>query len=215
MTSELSDSLLRFVIAGCFTQDYILPVSGSPQVNVLGGNLAYAAAGLRLWGKTAGLIARLGEDYPMHWLERFRSLGFDLSGIKVLPDSMDTRYFMCHEDPKKTLYDDPVQHFADRGLTFPPGLLGYQVRQASISSRTTPLRQSLPDFRCAGFLPGSQCGSYLPNRLFIPYHPALCLPAGSGDHHHTFPCDWLYGPFFLGRDPRVALRYYRVLSIRA
>ena len=28
MTSELSDSLLRFVIAGCFTQDYILPVSG-------------------------------------------------------------------------------------------------------------------------------------------------------------------------------------------
>ena len=143
MTSEHSDSLLRFVIAGCFTQDYILPVSGPAQVNVLGGNLAYAAVGLSLWGKTGGLIARLGEDYPMHWLDRFRSLGFDLSGIRVLPGSMDTRRFMSHEDPKKTLYDDPVQHFADRGLTFPPGLLGYQMRQTSISSRTTPLRQSL------------------------------------------------------------------------
>ena len=143
MISEPSDSLLRFVIAGCFNQDYILPVSGAPQVNVLGGNLAYAAAGLNLWGKTGGLIARLGEDYPMHWLDRFHDLGFDLSGIKVLPGSMDTRRFMTHEDPTRTYYDDPVQHFADRGLTFPPGLLGYQVRKASISSRTTPLRQSL------------------------------------------------------------------------
>lgn len=143
MISESSDSLLRYVIAGCFSQDYILPVSGPPQINVLGGNLAYAAAGLSLWGKSGGLIARLGEDYPMHWLERYHSLGFDLSGIKVLPGSMDTRRFMAHEDPKKTYYDDPVQHFADRGLAFPPGLLGYQARQASISSRTTPLRQSL------------------------------------------------------------------------
>lgn len=143
MTGIASDSLLRYVIAGALNQDYILPISGAPQINVLGGNLAYAAAGLSLWGKTAGLIARLGEDYPMHWLEKFRSLGFDLSGIKVLPGSMDTRRFMVHQDALKTAFDDPVQHFANRGLTFPPGLLGYRVKPASISSRTTPLRQSL------------------------------------------------------------------------
>lgn len=143
MTPEPTDSLLRFVIAGCFNQDYILPVSGPAQVNVLGGNLAYAAAGLKLWGATGGLIARLGEDYPMHWLERFRSLGFDLSGVKVLPGSFDARRFIAHADAFKTYYDNPVQHFSDRGLTYPLGLLGYQPRTAAISSRTTPLRQSL------------------------------------------------------------------------
>lgn len=143
MTVEPSDNLLRYVIAGCLNQDYILPISGAPQINVLGGNLAYAAAGLNIWDNTGGLMARLGEDYPMHWLERFQSLGFDLSGIRILPGSMDTRRFMCQEDALKTLYDDPVQHFANRGLSFPPGLLGYQVRKTPISSRTTPLRQSL------------------------------------------------------------------------
>jgi sugar/nucleoside kinase (ribokinase family) len=143
MSLESTDSLLRFVIAGCLNRDYILPVSGKPQINVLGGNLAYAAEGLKLWGGTGGLIARLGEDYPMHWLDRFRALGFDLSGVKVLPDSMDARRFLAHVDPTTAFYDNPVQHFAERGLTYPPGLLGYHAKTPSISSRTTPLKQSI------------------------------------------------------------------------
>ncbi len=143
MIFEGDDSLIRFVIAGCFQQDYILPVSGPPQVNVLGGNLAYAAVGLKLWGGRAGLLARVGEDYPADWLNRMRDLGFDLQGVKVLPGAMDTRRFMAHEDLAVTHYDNPVQHFADRSLTYPPGLLGYRPMTANVSSRTTPLKQSL------------------------------------------------------------------------
>jgi sugar/nucleoside kinase (ribokinase family) len=143
MSSEPVDSYLRFVIAGCLNRDYILPISGPAQINVLGGNLAYAAVGLELWGGRAGLIARVGAGYPTAWLDTFHELGFDLRGLKVLGGEMDTRRFLAHYDEKTTFKDNPVQHFAERGLTFPPSLLGYQTKQISISSRTTPLRQSI------------------------------------------------------------------------
>lgn len=142
MSSEPID-YLRFVIAGCLNQDYILPISGSAQINVLGGNLAYAAMGLDLWGGKAGLIARVGAGFKTQWLEKFRELGFDLNGIKVLDGEMDTRRFLAHTDDETTYIDNPIQHFSERGLTFPPSLLGYQTRQINISSRTTPLSQSI------------------------------------------------------------------------
>ena len=56
MTSELPDNPLRFVIAGRLNRDTIIPISGEPQIDGFGGNLAYAAIGLKLWGK-AGLLA--------------------------------------------------------------------------------------------------------------------------------------------------------------
>jgi len=89
------------------------------------------------------MIARIGRDYPEEWLDPFRTLGFDLSGINVLPESMDLRRFMAHTDPITAHYENPVQHFAERGLPFPSELMGYQAKGASISSRTTPLKQSL------------------------------------------------------------------------
>lgn len=143
MNPSSSRPWLRFVIAGCLNRDYILPISGSPQLNVLGGSLVYAAVGLNLWGGSAGLVARTGEDFPMHWLNRFSDQGFDLSGIKVLPGSMDLRRFMAHIDPNTTLHDNPVQRFADRGLEYPRGLMGYHTGKSIISSRTTPLWNSI------------------------------------------------------------------------
>lgn len=143
MSMGSSDGLLQYVIAGCLNRDFILPVSGSPQIDVLGGNLPYAAVGLKLWGKAAGLLARVGEDYPVDWLDRFQSLGFNLSGIKVLPGAMDTRRFMVHVDAITTHFQNPVQHFVDRNLTYPPDLLGYRANIPNLSSRTTPLNQSI------------------------------------------------------------------------
>jgi sugar/nucleoside kinase (ribokinase family) len=143
MNPDSDHPWLRFVIAGCLKRDYILPISGRPQLDVLGGNLAYTAVGMNLWGGTAGLLAKVGEDFPMHRLDRFHDLGFDLSGIKVLPGSMDLRRFMTHVDSTTTLYENPVQHFADRGLAYPPELMGYRTGKSIIASRTTPLRNAI------------------------------------------------------------------------
>jgi sugar/nucleoside kinase (ribokinase family) len=143
MSSDDSRPWQRFVIAGRLNRDYILPISGPPQIDVLGGSLPYSAVGLNLWGGTAGLVARVGEKFPLEELDRFQRLGFDLSGIKVLTESMDLRRFMAYTDIKTTKYEDPVQHFSDRGLPFPRKLMGYRHKKAKIDSHTTPLKHSI------------------------------------------------------------------------
>ena len=142
MSEEITASV-RFVIAGCLNRDTILPVVGEPRVDVLGGNLPYAAVGLKLWGETSGLVARIDEDFPLKWLDHFEALGFDLSGLRVLPEPIDARRFMAHADSQTTHYQNPVQHFAERGLPFPPILLGYRPRDAEQKSRQTPSSQSI------------------------------------------------------------------------
>lgn len=139
MSFRSSPKLLRYAIAGRINRDYILPISGPAQIDVLGGNLSYAAIGLNLWGATAGLVARVGQDYPLERLDRLSSLGFDLSGVRVLSQPVDVRRFLAHIDPATTHYQNPVQHFADRGLRYPPELLGYRANIKNHCSRTEPL----------------------------------------------------------------------------
>lgn len=143
MTFELPDDPLRFVMAGCLNRDTILPISGPPQVDILGGNLAYAVAGLNIWGGKAGLLARVGQDYPLEWLADFEPLGFDVTGVKVIKDDLDSRRFIAHDDMVTAYYNNPIQHFSDRGLPFPRSLLGYQAPTPLTSSRTTPLKMSI------------------------------------------------------------------------
>jgi len=46
-------------------------------------------------------------------------------------------------DLKTSYTQNPVQHFADRGLAYPHSLLGYLDKASTHSSRTTPLPQSI------------------------------------------------------------------------
>lgn len=143
MTPEPSADFPRFVLAGCLNRDFILPISGEPSIDTLGGNLVYAAAGLKLWGETAGLLARVGENFPEEWLSRIKKTGLDMEGIKVLSREMEHRRFMAHADLQTTHRQNPVQQFADRGLAFPPALLGFRPQASSHDSRTKPLGQSI------------------------------------------------------------------------
>ena len=133
----------RYVIAGCLNRDFILPITGQPQIDILGGNLTYAAVGLNLWQEAGGLLARVGEDFPVQWLYHLESLGFDLSGVKVLSQPLDVRRFLAHEDVRTTYTQNPIQHFADRRLAYPPALLGYRDARPSHASRTMPLKHSI------------------------------------------------------------------------
>jgi sugar/nucleoside kinase (ribokinase family) len=173
MTFDSSHKLLRFVLAGSLNRDYILPISGPAQINVLGGNLSYAAMGLHLWGETAGLVARVGQDYPLVWLERIEKLGFDLSGIKVLNQSIDSRRFMAHTDASTTHLQNPVQHFAERGLIFPPDLLGYRPNIKDHCSRTEPLPNTIQ----ISDIPGSYLDASAVHICPMDYLSHLILPS--------------------------------------
>ncbi len=133
-----SAPFLRYLVAGKLQRDFILPVSGPPALDVPGGGLLYAAAGLRLWEDQIGLIARVGENYPQEWLQQLTELGFDRRGIHVLPYETDARYFAAYPDQETRSLKNPVAHFSRLGLPFPKSLLGYNEPGSQLDSRTRP-----------------------------------------------------------------------------
>jgi sugar/nucleoside kinase (ribokinase family) len=150
MESSPDGTSPRFLIAGKLTRDFIVLPSGEMLLDVPGGNLIYAAAGLSVWEADSppGLVARVGEDYPREWLDRFTRRGFDIRGVRVLPQSVDVRSFFAYADRTTRAYEDPVPYFARMGLAFPKILLGYQSKAAAPDSRTrlSPISLRQADF---------------------------------------------------------------------
>ncbi len=133
----------EFALLGRLQRDYILPLNNRPMLDVAGGNLMYAAVGLSLWGGKAGLVARVSSDYPMNWLEKLASQGFDLGGIKQVPETFDMRYFVAYSDPQIVHYDSPINHFARRGLELPHALLAYKSEVGKPCSKSGYAPQSI------------------------------------------------------------------------
>ncbi len=137
-----------FIIAGRLHRDYLLPPEGRPLVDVPGGNLLYAAAGLGIWDRNVGLLARVGEDYPREWLISFQKYGWDTRGIHILPGAIDLRYFQARLGPDKFLRTNPIIHFARMNLPIPKTLLGYQqpveVDDRKIIQPTSPRPSDIP-----------------------------------------------------------------------
>ncbi len=125
----------RFVIAGFLRREYVLPAVGHPLLDAPGGNLLYAAGGLRVWETEIGLFGRVGEDYPLLWRREMEARGFDTQGLKVLPGSLDLRSFLAYSDTFEQSRNNPVSHFARRQLTFPKALLGYQPPDSKVNPR--------------------------------------------------------------------------------
>jgi len=124
-----------FVVAGQLRRDFLLPPSGRPLLDVPGGNLLYAAAGMAVWETNIGLLARVGEDYPSEWLRAFEQRGLDTRGVRILSDSLDLRSFLAYLDATTPQRNNPVAHFARLGLTYPKALLGYEVQTGGQDDR--------------------------------------------------------------------------------
>jgi sugar/nucleoside kinase (ribokinase family) len=145
----------RFVFAGKLYRDYFITADDQLVLDVLGGNLPYAAIGLKLWEDSPppGLLARVGEDYPQKWLDELTQRGIDTLGVRVLPEAVDVRNFYVFTDKATPVGGDPIPHFARLGITFPKDLLGYRHKKDVLDSRTeltsTSIRQGdIPDVYC-------------------------------------------------------------------
>jgi len=138
-----SSKLLQYAIVGRLKRNFILTTDGKAALDTPGGGLIYAAVGLRLWQQGIGLIGRVGEDYRQSWLERMRTEGLDTRGIRVLPETVDLRYFASHIDPATSVFTNPVSEFAKRQLPFPKSLLGYAPQIDIIDSKITPTTETI------------------------------------------------------------------------
>jgi ribokinase len=131
-----------FVIAGKLTREYILPPSGQPLLDAPGGSLLYAAGGLAVWdaNANAGLLGRVGEEYPRQWVRDLEQRGFNTLGIRTLRElqNVDLRTFVAFSDSNEPSYSSAVSHFARRQLAFPKSLLGYQAPDDSRKDLRAP-----------------------------------------------------------------------------
>lgn len=121
----MSTSTPNNILLGQLRRSYLINPEGETYLDQPGGRILYAAAGLALWDAQAGLVSRVGEDYPRKWLQEIESRGFDVQGVKILPESHDLRQFIAYTDLHTRFTDDPVGHFARLQLAFPKSLLGY------------------------------------------------------------------------------------------
>lgn len=117
---------IHYVIFGRLTREFLLLPAGQPRLDMPGGSLLYAAAGLGVWESGVGLVGRVGNDYPRTWLNDVKLHRFDTSGIRIIPKDMDVRDFIAYNESFDANRVNPVSHFARREMTFPKSLLGYQ-----------------------------------------------------------------------------------------
>lgn len=144
--SETSTAVLPgYLAVGRLTRDYLILPDGQAFCDVPGGNALYAAVGMAVWTKdpAPGLVARVGEDYPLEWLQDFAQAGLDVRGVCRLQEPLDLRNFMAFSDRRNFFTDDPVRHFAEHGQAFPKSLLGYHPWLPTVDSRTRLLPSSV------------------------------------------------------------------------
>jgi sugar/nucleoside kinase (ribokinase family) len=130
--------LVRFVIAGQLRRNYVLTPAGKALLDIPGGGLFHAAAGMAIWEAGIGLVGRAGEDYPQEWISTAARRGFDTRGIRMLPEAIDLRYFVAYPEIDTAVIDNPVAQFAKLNLMYPKTLLGYTPSPPQIDSRTRP-----------------------------------------------------------------------------
>ncbi|GAB4470108.1 MAG: hypothetical protein Kow0088_02630 [Anaerolineales bacterium] len=154
----------RAVFAGLLQRDFILLPNGQAFEDQIGGNALYSAIGWCLWRKedTAGLVARVGEDYPTEWLEELIQKGINVQGIRVEKRPVDVRAFYAYHDLETFSREEVVLHYARHNLPFPKALMGYQppppypdsrTQSQPISLRSTDLPKSYLDAAAAHIAP--------------------------------------------------------------
>jgi sugar/nucleoside kinase (ribokinase family) len=127
-----------YAFVGGLRQDYCITHDGRVFSGILGGNALYAAVGARIWGASAGIISRVGSDYPVGWLDRLREREFNLDGVRILPEPHDTRTFYAYTSPDERVDTSPASHYLRVAHPLPKELIGYQHSTPEQDQRASP-----------------------------------------------------------------------------
>jgi hypothetical protein len=135
----------RDLFAGQLARDFFVTSSGGSLLDVPGGSALYSAVGYRIWEQEfrPGLFARVGENYPQDWLDRLRSRGLDVRGVRILAESVDLRSFYRLGTDGEAKPSNPMAHYSQQGRQLPPALVGYQQPEPDILDRRQRGRRSL------------------------------------------------------------------------
>ena len=142
---ELSTAglILRYLLIGKVTRDFIISLDKKATNDIPAGPLLYCAAGLALWDNGAGLVGKVGEDYPIDKLEAWSNYGFDLSGVIQISTPIDARRFFFYPGVDMVVRDNPLSHYSQVDAPLPKPLLGYTPEVPKVDSKNRLTAESI------------------------------------------------------------------------
>ena len=193
-----------FVIAGQLHRDYLLPSQGRPLIDVPGGNLLYAAAGLGVWPRTGTGTA---SPRAKTWTTPPRAgtgTASSRTGTGTTPESSLGLLARVGEDyPREWLRSFEKRGWDTRGIHILPEALDLRYFQATLPDQTVQRSNPVPHFARLGLtFPKSLLGYQWPaepdgNRKTP--HPASPRPTDIPPDYlytraiHLCPLDYLTG----------------------
>ena len=133
----------RLLFLGPLYRDFIVPPEGRPALDIPGGDVLYAAAGAALWGADVSLVSRVGENFPRAWLEDWARRGWDVRGVRILPQSIEHRRVIVYEPGFRRSGAALAGVFLQRGLPFPKVLMDYEPPAPQPMRRDHPTEVTL------------------------------------------------------------------------
>ena len=114
-----------FITAGGLRIDYLITHDSRAYSGLVGGNALYAAVGAAVWGGEVGLWARVGQNYPLAWLEELRQYRIATDGLVRVEGDQDHRTFYAYTPDGRRDDTNPQAHFARIVQPLPPALDDY------------------------------------------------------------------------------------------
>lgn len=116
---------MKYITGGGLRIDYLITPEGEAHVGLPGGNALYAAVGASVWTSPVGLWARVGANYPEHWLDELARRGLDTVGLVRVPGNQDHRTFFAYTPDGRRDDTHPAAHFRRIRQPLPEALRDY------------------------------------------------------------------------------------------
>lgn len=133
----MSSPEIEYAFLGGLREDYCITPEGRAYLGMIGGNAVFSAVGARLWTDSIGLFSRVGSNYPTEWLAKLKDRGFNIDGIKILPEPQDTRTFYAYLSMEERVDTNPASHFLRINKPLPKALIDYKSSTEYQDDRNT------------------------------------------------------------------------------
>ncbi|MFN2188705.1 MAG: carbohydrate kinase family protein [Candidatus Promineifilaceae bacterium] len=125
----------EIVTGGGIRVDYLITREGVAHNRLIGGNAIYSAVGAAIWSKSVAVLSRVGDNYPVEWLDSLVRSGIDISAVRRVPGTFDHRTFFAYRPDGVRDDTNPAKHYGRIGAALPRELEDYM--------HSTPLQADL------------------------------------------------------------------------
>jgi sugar/nucleoside kinase (ribokinase family) len=117
----------EYAILGGLRRDYIITAQDRLHMEMLGGNVAYAAAGAVIWAASVGIIARAGVDFRNAHMAQLDARGINTDGVRFVSQRETPISFYAYETPERRVNQNPAPHFIRLDLPLPKELIDLEA----------------------------------------------------------------------------------------